>query len=301
MIRVIRHSKIWFIFSGILVAASVVLLLTWGLKPGIDFTGGSLFELEFSEGISQSELTALLQENGYHNVVVQPSTDKVVLVKTAVLDEAMTGKFKEIVTQKFGLYKELRFDSVGPTISSELVRKAYWQIALVVVGILLYIAYAFRNTGKLAQKFGISSWRMGLAAIVALIHDLLITVGLFVILGKFRGVEVDGLFVTALLTILGFSIHDTIVVFDRIRESLQKHPYKDLDVIMDYSVASTMARSINTSSTLVFVLVAMLLFGGQTIFNFVLALLVGVIVGTYSSIFIATPLLYLWSKSGQTK
>ncbi len=176
------------------------------------------------------------------------------------------------------------------------MRKAYWQIVLVCLGILFYLAYAFRKITKDGAKTEVSPWRLGLAAIAALIHDILITVGVFVLLGKFGGVEVDSLFVTALLTILGFSVHDTIVVFDRIRENLQVYKYRSLAAIIDYSINSTLARSINTSSTLIFVLIAMLLFGGASVFYFVLALLVGVVVGTYSSIFIASPLLYLWSK-----
>lgn len=296
MLRVIKHTKIWFIFSGLLVAISLVLLFVLGLRPGIDFRGGSLFELEFENTIKQEDLSLLLEENGYKNVIVQLVDEKKAIIKTAPLEEELIVNFKEIVSSRFGAYKELRFDTIGPTISRELVSKAYWQIGLVVVAILLYISYAFRNTGKSGKNFALSSWRMGGAAVVALIHDILITIGFFVVLGEFRGVEVDSLFITALLTILGFSVHDTIVVFDRIRESLQKYPYKNLDVLIDYSIASTMARSINTTSTLVLVLIAMLLFGGATIFNFVLALLVGVTVGTYSSIFIASPLLYQWSK-----
>lgn len=294
MLRIIKNTKIWFAFSGLLVAVSMALFFVWGLKPGLDFTGGSLSELEFQENVNSSEVREVLAQNGFLNILVQPVSDKILIIKTEPLEQSRLEKLKSIIADRFGPSQERRFESIGPAISRELVQKAYFQIALVVFGILLYIAYAFRKAGQAGKNAGLSSWRMGLAAIIALLHDLLITVGLFVILGRYRGVEIDSLFITALLTILGFSVHDTIVVFDRIRENLQKYAYKSLEAIIEFSVDSTLARSINTSSTLIFVLAAMLLFGGQTIFNFVLALLVGVTVGTYSSIFIASPLLYYW-------
>lgn len=301
MLKIIERSKIWFICSSLLVAVSLALLFVWGLKPGIDFKGGSLSELEFQQSVNPNELREALSQNGFAGVIVQPVSDKIALIKTEHLEQNRLQDLKTIISGKFGQNQELRFESIGPSISRELVRKAYWQIALVVSGILLYIAYAFRNTAGSSKNVKLTSWRMGLSAIVALAHDLAITVGFFVVLGKYRGVEIDSLFITALLTILGFSVHDTIVVFDRIRENLRKYPYKPLQTVIDFSVDSTLARSINTSSTLIFVLVAMLLFGGQTVFNFVLALLVGVTVGTYSSIFIASPLLYYWPKFGRTK
>lgn len=296
MFSVIKHIKIWFIVSSLLVLGSAVLLFSWGLKPGVDFKGGSLSELEFENRVDTGAVRQELQSQGFRDVIIQPVNERRMLIKTEPLTREKLQDFKKIIGEKFGQTQELRFESIGPTISKELVRKAYWQIVLVCLGILFYVAYAFRKVKEVARKSGLSSWRLGAAAIVALIHDLAITIGVFVILGKYRGVEIDPLFVTALLTILGFSVHDTIVVFDRIRENLQIHSHKSLQTIIDYSVNSTLARSINTSSTLVFVLVAMLFFGGQTIFNFVLALLVGVIIGTYSSIFIASPLLYIWSK-----
>lgn len=301
MLKIIRRAKIWFALSGIFIAASLVLVFAYGLKPGIDFKGGSLLELEFQRDQNSSELRETLNQNGFRGAVVQPISEKILIIKTEHLEQERLQALKQVVTEKFGESQERRFESIGPAISRELVSKAYWQIVLVVLGILLYIAYAFRNTSGGSKNTGLTSWRMGLTAIVALAHDLAITVGVFVVLGKYRGVEIDSLFITALLTILGFSVHDTIVVFDRIRENLKKYPYKSLDSIIDFSVDSTLARSINTSSTLIFVLVAMFLFGGQTISNFVLALLVGVTVGTYSSIFVASPLLYFWPKFAQAK
>lgn len=272
------------------------LVFFWGLRPGIDFRGGTLLELEFQNPVGPSDLRQELLAKGFLEVVVQPAGEKALIIKTGSLNEQEAAEFKAAIAAKFGQSSELRFESIGPTISKELVRKSYWQVILVCLGILFYVAYAFRKVRTLAKRAGLSPWRMGLAAIVALVHDITITIGLFAILGKYRGVEIDPLFITALLTILGFSVHDTIVVFDRIRETLQKHSHKSFATIIDYSVNSTLARSINTSSTLIFVLLALLLFGGETIYHFVLALLVGVTIGTYSSIFIASPLLYLWAR-----
>lgn len=300
MFSIINHWKYYFFVSGLLIATSVVLFFVWGLKPGIDFRGGSLADLQFDRPVVALDISRELLSQGFADVVVQPVDETTVIIKTQPLADENLVHFKEALTQKFGEYKEISFESVGPTISRELVNRAYWQVILVTIGIVLYIAYAFRKISKDTKKGEISSWRLGIATLIALIHDLAITVGAFVVLGRFRGVEIDSLFVTALLTILGFSVHDTIVVFDRIREYLRKYPYKSLLAIIDHSIATTLARSINTSSTIIFVLVVMLLFGGHNIFNFVLALLVGVIVGTYSSIFIASPILHIWQKGKES-
>ena len=300
MFSVTKHYKICFAISGSLIIISIVMLSIWGLVPGVDFRGGTLSELEFVAPVDTVQIGSELALGGFGNVTVQPLTDRQVIIKTASIDEVQLETFRKILQGKFGEYTEARFDSIGPSIGRELVKKAYWQILLVLSGIILYVTYAFRKIGKQIKNGRISGWLLGVAALIALLHDLIIPTGFFAVLGRFRGVEVDSLFITALLTILGFSIHDTIVVFDRIREYLQKYPYKSVQTIIDYSVVSTMARSINTSSTLIFVLVAMFLFGGATISNFVLALLVGVIVGTYSSVFIASPLIYLWWKRKST-
>ncbi|MDZ4244097.1 MAG: protein translocase subunit SecF [Candidatus Doudnabacteria bacterium] len=293
---VTKHYKIWFAISGTLVITSIVLLSTWKLVPGIDFRGGTLSELEFVNPVDTGQIKNELTLGKFGNVTVQPLTDRRIIIKTAPIDEAQLENFRKTLQEKFGAYTEARFESIGPSIGRELAKKAYWQILLVLLGIVLYVTYAFRKIGKQMKQGLISSWVLGAAALAALFHDLIIPAGFFAILGKFHGVEIDSLFITALLTILGFSVHDTIVVFDRIREYMHKYPYKSIQTIIDYSVVSTMARSINTSSTLVFVLVAMFLFGGETISNFVLALLVGVIAGTYSSVFIASPIVYLWCK-----
>lgn len=296
MFSVTKHYKIWFTTSGLLIAASLFLLLFWGLRAGIDFRGGALIETTFEKTVTSNEVREALLSSKFDGITIQPVSDQTLIIKTKPLEQAEIEVFKLTLTEKIGPYQEVRFESIGPTIGRELVKKAYWQIILVTLGIVAYITYAFRKIGKQTKKSRISPWHLGLAAVIALLHDLLITVGVFVVLGKYRGVEIDALFITALLTVLGFSIHDTIVVFDRVREYLQTYSHKTIRTVIDYSINSTMARSINTTSTVIFVLVAMLMFGGETIFNFVLALLVGILVGTYSSIFIASPILYLWHR-----
>ena len=242
------------------------------------------------------ELRGHLASSGFSDAVVQSSSETILFIKTRPLEGETLANFKRTISDRFGNFQELRFDSIGPAVGKELVNRAYLQIVLVVLGIVLYIAYSFRKVSEIAKEAKISSWKLGFAVIITLAHNLIITVGLFVVLGRYKSVDVDSLFVTALLTVFGYSVHDTIVVFDRIRESLGKYKFKPLDKIIDFSIYSTLARSINTGSSLIFVMIALLLFGAGTIFYFVLALLVGVVVGTYSSIFIASPILYLWQK-----
>jgi preprotein translocase subunit SecF len=189
-----------------------------------------------------------------------------------------------------------RFESIGPIIGKELTEKALWQIALVAIGILSYIAWAFRRISKLKEQ-GSLSWKLGVVAIIAVIHDCLITVGVFAMLGKYLNVQIDSTFIAAILLVFGYSVNDTIVIFDRIRENLLKRKLSiNLEDVINKSVAETAVRSFNTSSTTLLVLFTILLFGGGTIFYFILALIVGIGIGTYSSIFLAAPLLYEWQK-----
>ena len=290
-----KHYLVWFAISGVLILTSIIFLLAWGLHLGIDFRGGTLRDVEFQKAVDPGEMRQSLSGAGFP-AIVQPVNERRLIIKTEPQSEEIQTKLKALLEKNFGQFQELAFESVGPAVGRELVTRAYWQVILVVLGIVIYISYSFRKIGANARQFKLSSWKLGLATIIALMHDLIIPLGVFAWLGQHRGVEIDSLFVTALLTILGFSVHDTIVVFDRIRETSQKFSGKSLSVVIDYSIWSTLARSINTSSTLIFVLLATLLFGGTTVFYFVLALLVGVTVGTYSSIFIASPILYLWQK-----
>ena len=284
-----------------MIIMSIIALVAFGLKLCIDFTGGSLLEIEFAiPRPNNQQINDILTTNGINNAIVQPIGEKEVEIRFKDIDEATHQKvlaelknnlkpteFKEGDT----VLTEKRFDSIGPSIGNELKKKTVWAIIIVSIAIIAYIAWAFRKVSK-----PIASWKYGVIAVVALIHDIIITVGLFAILGKFYGIEANAPFIAALLTIFGYSNNDTIVVFDRIRENLIRHRGDDFEDIVDRSINEVIVRSINTSVTVLLALFVLLLFGGATIRDFVLALIFGVIIGTYSSVFLASPLLVVWEK-----
>ena len=285
---IVKYRKIWYTISGLLVLASLFCVFYYGLNVGIDFKGGSLLEVEY---INNRPDISLLQKEieglNFGNINILSAGDKGLLVRSRNLTEEEHQALLEKLSLKGGAeYKELRFDSIGPIIGKELRQKSWVAIVLVVMMIILYIAFAF---WKVSRAF--SSFKFGLKAIVALIHDITTPLGVFAVLGKFWGVEIDILFITAILTVLGFSVHDTIVVFDRIRENLKKGIGKDFEETVGTSVRQTITRSINTSLTVILVLLSIFIFGGETTKYFALALMIGVFVGTYSSIFLASPLL----------
>jgi preprotein translocase subunit SecF len=295
MIKLSKFYRWPLIISGILVAASIGALVAFKLDLGIDFSGGSLIEISLGTNPAPAEVSAVLQANGF-SAQVQLTGEDNYLIKTRELNLEGDREFLfEAITQNFGEYEELRFDSIGPVVGNELKRRATWQTAVILLGILLYVAYAFRNVNQ-QKNVNVSSWRFSWASIFALAHDVIILLGVFAILGKLYGVEIDTLFVTALLTTLGFSVNDTIVVFDRLRENVARYRNDGFVENVDKSVSQTVARSLNTSGTLLFVLLALALFGGHTTFYFSIALIVGVAVGTYSSIFVASALLLAWNK-----
>lgn len=290
MLNIIKYYKIWFVISGLLFFVALGALVGFGLNLGIDFKGGTLTQVQFEKDLpTNAEISQTLGDAGFHNIIIQPAAEKSVIIRTEPIEKEQHDKLLKSLSDKFGIIKEEQFTSIGPVVGRELRSQAILQLILVSLGIVLYIAYAFRKVSK-----PVSSWKFGWAAIVALVHDLFIVLGVFAILGKFMNVEVDSLFVTALLTVLGFSVHDTIVVFDRIRENLKLRAGQTLWEIINSSINQTIVRSINTSLTVIFVLTALLLFGGETVRYFVLALLIGIVAGTYSSIFIASPLLIIW-------
>ena len=292
MLNVIKYYKFWFAVSGILFFAGVLSISIFGLELGIDFKGGTLTEVRFETQTPPiSELQTILGDNGFADALIQPAGENSAIIRTGPIEKEEHDKLLKALTDKYTTVTEEQYTSIGPVIGKELRSQAFVQSFLVSLGIILYIAYAFRKVTR-----PVSSWRFGLAAIVALVHDLFIVIGAFSILGHFWGVEVDSLFVTAILTVLGFSVHDTIVVFDRIRENLRVRAGQTLSDIINSSINQTLVRSINTSLTVVFVLTALLLFGGETIRYFVLALLIGIVAGTYSSIFVASPILLVWHK-----
>jgi preprotein translocase subunit SecF len=273
-----------------------VSLAVFGLKLGIDFKGGTVTEIEFQQEVDQTKIRSVLDADGLKNYQLQLTGEKGIIIRTESLEKEQHDKIGADIKAQVGEFTEKRFDSFGPVVGQELKKKAIYQLLLVSLGIVLYIAYAFRKVTR-----PIRPWQFGLAAIVALLHDLLIVLGIFSLLGHFYDIEIDSLFVTAMLTVLGFSVHDTIIVFDRIRENLKVYAGQSIEFIVNHSIYQTLVRSLNTSLTVLFVLLAMLLFGGATIKFFVLALLIGIAAGTYSSIFVAAPLLVLIHQWRQKK
>lgn len=325
MINIIKTKNIWLSISGVMLAASVVILFMWGLKFGIDFTGGSLLEVEFSANRpSVNEIQTSLTDLNLGSLVVQPVGEKGDIIrfqdvteekhqevlkkltslvggqsssdknedlvkKEEVKSDSQTANKEKTVSEKVQV-SEIRYESVGPTIGNELKAKSLNAGIIVLLAIAIFMAIAFNKVSK-----PVASWKYGVAAIIALFHDVFITIGVFAALGHFYGVEIGTPFVAAILTVLGYSVNDTIVVFDRIRENLPKSSL-DFEGTVNLSIVQTLSRSINTSLTVMLALIAIIIFGGDTIRSFVAALAIGVFVGTYSSIFIASPILVIWEK-----
>ncbi len=303
-------KRYWFFLLSILVLVPGVisLALPGGLRPGIDFASGSIMTVRFEKAVDQSDLRNEFTTLGHPEAMVQRSNTgsggSTFIVRTYTLKAEQkdeSGKVtaaserqavEEAMKQKFGNLEVLSFDSVSPLIASEIVRNAIIAVAVASVGILLYVAYAFRRVKK--------SFRWGTCAVIALVHDALVVLGIFSILGRFFEIEVDAMFITAVMTIIGFSVHDTIVVFDRIRENYGRRIGDRFENVINHSIMQTIGRSLNTSLTVLLVLVALFLFGGVTTRTFVLALLVGIMTGTYSSIFVAASLLVVW-ENGEMK
>lgn len=296
--NIIGRFKIWFIFSGILILISVLAIVFWGLKPGIDFVGGTILEVDFPQTKERktAEIKEALKDLNLENLTSTPTGQGSVILKFKPVEQEKKGEIIKKLQEKIGETQELRFETVGPTIGRDLTKKAIIAVILASLTIILYLAYSFRGVPKPA-----SSWAFGVNAVVALIHDITITTGTFTVLSRFFGWEIDSLFIVALLTILGFSVHDTIVVFDRIRENLRQQPDLLIEQNANQSINQTIARSLNTSLTLILVLLALLLLGGSSLRPFIATLLTGVTIGTYSSIFIASPLLVLWTKRGMNR
>jgi preprotein translocase subunit SecF len=293
MFNTLKYYKFWFSASALILIFGVVSLLLFGLKLGIDFKGGTLTEIRFNKNYELNSVKTAIEKTDITGFVLQPSENNSLIIKTSSLEKEKHDEMLSKIRESAGDFNETQFQSIGPVVGKELKKNAIYQLILVSLGIILYISYAFRKVPK-----PMTSWRFGWSAIIALLHDLLFVLGFFSLLGHFWGVEIDSMFVTALLTVLGFSVHDTIVVFDRIRENLKIYAGQSLEFVVNHSIAQTIVRSLNTSLTVLFVLLSLLLFGGESIRYFVLALFVGIIVGTYSSIFIASPVLMLFQKKG---
>lgn len=289
---IIKLRHVWFAVSGALVAASVAVLFAFPLKFGIDFTGGSLMEVEFkADRPAPTAVGDAVTELGLGESVAQTVGDKEMLIRLKTLDEPTHQKVLKTLDEKFGGAIEHRFESVGPTVGDELRKKAAWSIALVLLGIALYVSYAFRKVSR-----PVASWKYGLVTlIVGIMHDVLLPVAAFALLGHYALAEANSSFVAAILTVLGFSVHDTIVVFDRIRENLLRSGGA-FEEIVERSVNETLSRSVNTSLTATLPLVAIYVWGGESLKTFAFTLIIGLVAGTYSSIFLASPLLVVMQK-----
>lgn len=289
--NLMKYKLFYFIFSLLLIIPGLYFLITSGLKLGIDFTGGALLEYQFENSIEVNKLREEIAKEEVEVGQINETSQNTYIIRTKPLEQEKLNNLKKALQEDFGGFEIRREENVGPVIGKETSQKAGIALLIASLMIVLYIAFSFRKVPKPT-----SSIRFGITAVLALIHDVLVVAGAFAIFGKFLSVEVDSLFITALLTVVGFSVHDTIVVFDRIRENLNKHIGKKFETVTNISVIQTLGRSLNTSLTVVFVLVALLLFGGETIKWFVMALLIGIISGTYSSIFNATALLVFWEE-----
>jgi len=282
-----RFKWFYFLLSGLVLIPGIISLAVFGLYPSIDFTGGALLELRFSqlEKIDNQQLKETVEEQGFEVSSIQSSGEKTALFRLKPITKDEVETIKSSLAEKFEeMPEEIRFETVGPTLGQELLTKTIMAIILAAGAILAYVAWRFKDL-----KFGV-------CAIMAMFHDSFILLGSFSLLGHFFGVEVDTLFVTAVLTILSFSVHDTIVVYDRIRESQKRLPDTPFVDLVNKAITETLARSLNNSLTIIFMLLALLLLGGVTIRWFVAALLIGTIAGTYSSTFTAAPLLVVWEK-----
>jgi len=290
MINWMKFKWLYFFISALVIIPGLVSLFIFGLRPSIDFTGGTLLEYRFNQEINPQEINNLLQEKDYEVYSVQVSGEKNYLLRMPALEKEKALEVSNLLAEKFNDEpQEIRFEVVGPTLGRELMIKTIVAIILAAGFILGYVAWRFKNA------------KFGFCAILAMFHDTLVMLGAFSLLGYFFGVEVDTLFVTAVLTILSFSVHDTVVVYDRIRESQKLFPKASFESLVNKAVTETLSRSLNNSLTIIFMLIALLLLGGVTIKWFVAALLIGTVSGTYSSTFNAAPLLVLWENISQRR
>jgi len=290
MINIIGKRKWLFLISAVVIVPGIISLAIFGLDPGVDFSSGTSMTLRFDTAVEQNRLRQEFINLGYDNAVIQRTDEIDYFVRV----NEITTEDRQALVQ--GLESALNtgvlvrdFYSVSPIIATETGRNAAIAIAIAALAMLVYIAWAFRRMPR--------PFRWGVCAIIALIHDVLVVMGIFSILGIAAGVQIDAMFITGMLTVVGYSVNNTVVVFDRIRENVSKGIGKDFEATVNISILETLGRSLNTSLTTLFVILAILLFGGVTIRYFILVLLIGVIAGTYSSVFIAGPLLVVWERS----
>lgn len=283
--QIVKHRKIYFTLSALLLMGSALSLTFFGLRLGIDFTGGSLMEIEFlSQSPDNQEIQKRLSGLDLGQIKLQPTGDKGLIIRLKAIDE----ETHQDVLNQIGITQmfEKRFESIGPLIGQELKRKAIWAISLALIAIVAYIAWSFRKVSR-----PVASWQYGLVAVMALFHDIFITLGFFSILSYFKEIEIGLPFMAAFLTILGYSVNNSIVIFDRARENLLRTDWDNFGQVINKSINQSLTRCLNTALTTLFVLLAIFFLGGETIKYFSLALVIGITVGTYSSIFITGPLI----------
>ncbi|MFH0712244.1 MAG: protein translocase subunit SecF [Candidatus Jorgensenbacteria bacterium] len=294
-INVVGKRKIYLGISGVLVILSLVLIFVLGLRPGIDLTGGTSWQLAFPGETGLEEVRNVFQKEAGFTPSVKKAGDGSFIIRLPETNEELHQSYIGFLEKEFGTPTELNFSSIGPTVGRELRNRAIWAIVLVLLSISFYVAFAFRKVSE-----PIRSWKYGVITLISLLHDAVIPTGMLAVLGHLQGVEIDTNFIVAILVVIGFSVHDTIVVFDRIRENIILHRGRRISLaeLINDSIRNTLARSINTSLTLVFILLALIFFGPPSIFYFILTILVGTVAGTYSSIFVASPLLYVFRGKG---
>ena len=303
MLDIVGKRGWYFLFSALIIIPGIISMvippgwstLNSGLRPGIDFTSGSVLNVTFDQDVDQQEILDRMDSLGHPGALVQRVGINNYFIRTDVLEEAIGDGISEReaierdLEETLGLLRDrVEFESVSPIVASETVNIAFYALAAASVFIMLYVWYAFRRVPK--------AYRYGISAVLALVHDVLIILGVFSILGRAIGFEVNSMFIVGLLIVAGYSVNDTIVVFDRIRENVSRHPDRDLGGLVNLSIMETIGRSLNTSLTTLFVLVAMLLIGGPSIRELLLVLAIGAVVGTYSSIFIASQFLVMWDR-----
>ena len=279
---------LFFLISEALILIGIISLVVFGLKPGIEFSSGSMLTVSFEQEVAQSELKQELVNLGYPNVIIQRTGEGDFFIRTRELTGEDKTALESALITRFGSATEREFNSVSPMVAAETAHNAAIAVAVAAIGILLYITWAFRRMPK--------PFHYGICAIIALVHDVLVVLGIFCILGAILGWEINLMFITGVLAVIGYSINNTVVVFDRIRENLRKGISTDFEVVVNSSLVETLSRSLNTSITTIFVVLALLLFVGASIQNFAIVLLIGIIAGTYSSLCIAPTLLIVWQR-----
>jgi preprotein translocase subunit SecF len=304
MLDIVGKRGWYFLVSALLILPGLVSMIAppdgWaaggsGLKPGIDFSSGSALQASFKAPVTESQIKRRLDVLGHDEALIQKIGSRLFFIRTRVLEEAVEGgesereRIEQDLDENLGLERDkTQFASVSPIIAAETVRTAFLAVLVASIGILLYIWYAFRRVPR--------AYRYGVSAILALVHDVLFVLGVFSILGRVIGMEVNSMFIVGVLIVAGYSVNDTIVVFDRIRENLLRYPDRALSATVNQSIMDTVGRSLNTSFTTLFVLLALLLMGGPSIRELLLVVAVGAIVGTYSSIFVASQFLVIWER-----